>query len=89
MKDKQKELFEKYGARVKALYLDGSITIECSDVVDFVKRAYGLTPITSYTLMNYKYTVFSSICSSDDIIVVKTVFNDLHVLIMPDFEIYY
>lgn len=88
MTEKQKRLFKRCGAEVKMVSTDGSITIECSDVVDFVKRAYGLTPITSYTLRNYKYTVFSSICASDDIIVVKTVFNDLHVLIMTDLEIY-
>lgn len=88
MTEKQKGLFKKFGAEVKMISSDGSITIECKHIVEFMRKAYGLKPITNYTMKSYKYTVFSNLINSDDVIVVKSVYNDLHILIMPDLEIY-
>ena len=88
MTEKQKELFKKFGAEVKMVSFDGSITIEVDDVIEFIRKAYGLKPVTNYRLKNYTYTVFSGNICSDDVIVVKTVFNGLHILLMPDFHIY-
>lgn len=88
MTEKQKKLFNKFGAEVKMVSTDGSITIEVDDVIEFIRKAYGLKPVTNYRLKNYNYTVFSGTIVSDDVIVVKTVFNGLHILLMPDFNIY-
>ena len=88
MTEKQKELFKKFGAEVKMVSFDGSITIEIDDVIEFIRKAYGLKPVTNYRIKNYTYTVFSSFITPDDVVVVKTVFNGLHILLMPDFNIY-
>lgn len=88
MTKEQERLFNKFGAEVKIENSDGSITIETPDIDEFMIRAYALSPITSYTQRNYKYTVFSNFATSDDIIVVKSVYADLHILLMPDFKIY-
>lgn len=88
MTEKQKELFKKFGAEVKMVSSDGSITIEIDDVIEFIRKAYGLKPVTNYRIKNYTYTVFSSFITPDDVVVVKTVFNGLHILLMPDFHIY-
>ena len=42
MTEKQKELFKKFGAKVKMVSSDGSITIEIDDVIEFIRKAYGL-----------------------------------------------
>lgn len=88
MTEKQKRLFTKFGPEVKMVSTDGSITIEVDDVIEFIRKAYGLKPVTNYRLKNYTYTVFSSNISPDDVIIVKTVSNGLHILLAPDFNIY-
>jgi hypothetical protein len=88
MTEKQKRLFKKFGAEVKMVSTDGSITIETEDVIEFMRRSYGLKPVTNYRLKNQTYTVFSNLIASDDVIVVKTVYTGLYILLMPDFEIY-
>lgn len=88
MTEKQKRLFKRCGAEVKMVSTDGSITIEADGLIAFMKKAYGLKPITNYTLKNFKYTIFSNLISSDDVIIVKSVYTNLHILLMSDFHIY-
>ena len=88
MREKQKSMFERFGATVKMIASDGSITIECIDITDFMKRAYSLKKVTSYTVKNYEYQVYTSKASSDDIIIIKHVFGNLYIMLAPDFVIY-
>lgn len=58
MTEKQRKQFEKFGARVMRVSSEGSITFECDDLNLFMKKAYGLKPMTSYTAKTNTYTVF-------------------------------